>query len=251
MDFRQLLPEPATVDIAELLGSLDLTAGAPADRPYTLANFVATADGRATIGGRSGPLGDDGDRAMFHGLREQMDAVLAGTSTLRTERYGRILGKEDRRARRGQRGLTPEPLACVITRSGRIPTDVPLFDEPEARIVVFGPEGIELGDVRAQVDVVTLEPSEMTLTTAMGRLRRDFGVRSLLCEGGPTLFGSLLGEGLVDELFLTLAPKLAGGGGGPTISSGTELSEPWALRLLWLLGRNESLYLRYKLGRSH
>jgi len=193
MDFRQLVPEPATVDVAELLASLELVAGAPADRPYTLANFVASADGRATIGGRSGPLGDDGDRAMFHGLREQMDAVLAGTSTLRTERYGRILGKEERRARRRQRGLPPEPLACVITRSGHVPTDIPLFDEPEARVVVFGPEGVELGDVRARVDVVTLEPGQMTLTTALGRLRTDYGVRTLLCEGGPTLFGSLLG----------------------------------------------------------
>ncbi len=250
MDFRQLLPEPATVDAAELLASLDLAALAPVDRPYTLANFVATADGRATVGGRSGPLGDDGDRVMFHGLREQMDAVLAGTLTLRAERYGRILGKEERRARRVQRGLTHEPLTCVITRSGHVPTDIPLFGEPEARVVVFGPEGIELGDVTAQVDVVTLEPGEMTLTTAMGRLRRDYGVRSLLCEGGPTLFGSLLAEGLVDELFLTLAPKLAGGGNGPTISSGSELSEPQTLRLLWLLGRNESLYLRYSLRQS-
>ena len=98
--------------------------------------------------------------------------------------------------------------------------------------------------------MVTLDPGEMTLTTAMGRLRHDYGVRSLLCEGGPTLFGSLLGEGLVDELFLTLAPKLAGGGRGPTISSGTELSEPQTLTLLWLLGRNESLYLRYSLRKS-
>ena len=93
-------------------------------------------------------------------------------------------------------------------------------------------------------------PSEMTLTTRDERLRRDFGVRSLLCEGGPTLFGSLLGEGLVDELFLTLAPKLAGGRGGPTISSGTELSEPRTLTLLWLPDVTESLFLRYKL-RGH
>ena len=141
MDFRQLLPEPAIVDVAELLASLDPAACAPVDRPYMLANFVASADGRATIGGRSGPLGDDGDRAMFHGLREQMDAVLAGTNTPRAERYGRILGKEERRARRVQRGLTPEPLTCVISRSGRVPTDIPLFGEPDARVVVFGPTG--------------------------------------------------------------------------------------------------------------
>ena len=76
MDFRQLLPEPATVDIDERLGTLDLGATASADRPYTIANFIATADGRATIGGRSGGLGDEGDKAMFHGLREHVESLL-------------------------------------------------------------------------------------------------------------------------------------------------------------------------------
>ena len=69
----------------------------------------------------------------------------------------------------------------------------------------------------------------------------------MLCEGGPTIFGALLQEELVDELFLTLAPKLAGGGRGPTITSGPQLATPDELRVLWLLGRGDSLYLRYAL----
>ena len=64
------------------------------------------------------------------------------------------------------------------------------------------------------------------MTTVLRHLRSDYGVRTLLCEGGPTLFGALLTEDVVDELFLTLAPKLAGGGSGPTITSGPELAEP-------------------------
>lgn len=248
MDFRQLLPEPATVDIDERLGTLDLGATASADRPYTIANFIATADGRATIGGRSGGLGDEGDKAMFHGLREHVDAVLAGTNTQRIENYGRILGSAERRTRRVARGVSPEPLACTITRSGELPTEIPLFAEPEARVVVFAPAELDLGSVQAQVDVVTLDPGELTLTTAMRRLRSDYNVRSLLCEGGPTLFGSLLSEGLVDELFLTLAPRLAGGGSGLTIASGHELADPPRLELSWLLERAGALYLRYRLS---
>jgi riboflavin biosynthesis pyrimidine reductase len=73
-------------------------------------------------------------------------------------------------------------------------------------------------------------------------------VRALLCEGGPTLFGAMLHESVVDELFLTLAPKLAGGGHGPAVSSGPELSEPANLRLRWLLERSGALYLRYAIG---
>jgi riboflavin-specific deaminase-like protein len=248
MDFRQLHPEPATVDVDQLLASLPLAKSAPADRPYTLVNFVASVDGRATLLGRSGGLGDDGDRAMFHGLREQVDAVLAGTGTLRAERYGRMLGKPERRQRRIQRHRSPEPLATIVTRSGEIPTDIPLFAESEARIVVFSPTEIDTAGCDAQLEVVRLDPGELTLTTALRRLHSDYGVRSLLCEGGPTLFGSLLHEGVVDELFLTIAPKLAGGGQGPTITSGPELADPDELQLQWLLERNGSLYLRYSLG---
>jgi len=247
MDFRALLPEPATVDVDELLASLQLESLAPDDRPYTVANFIASADGRASIAGKSGPLGDDGDHAMFHGLREQVDAVLAGTNTLATENYGRILGKEERRARRVASGRAPEPLTCIVTRSGSVPLDIPLFSEPEARVLLFTGADVDLGTSTAQVEVVSLDAAEMTLTTAMRRLRADHGVRSVLCEGGPTLFGSLVHEELVDELFLTVGPKLAGGGRGPTIAAGAELAEPRSLTLRWLLERHGSLFTRYSL----
>ncbi len=245
MRFRRLLPEPGTVEVGTLLSSLALSAAAPEDRPYVLANFVASVDGRATFGGRSGRLGDDGDRAMFHTLREQVDAVLAGTNTLRAERYGRIIVDPDGRRRRVNNGLDPEPLACVVTRSGDVPTDIPLLQEPEARVVVFTAAEVDLSGVAAQVEVVTVDPGELTLTTALRRLRAERGVRSLLCEGGPTLFGALTRECVVDELFLTVAPKLTGGGRGPSISSGPELPEPVALRLQWVLERHGSLFLRY------
>jgi riboflavin biosynthesis pyrimidine reductase len=244
MEFRQLLPEPRAVTVDTLLSALPVSVPTPPDRPYTLVNFVSSADGRAAFGGRSGPLGDDGDRAMFHGLREQVDAVLVGTGTLRTERYGRMLGKPERRERRLNRDLPPEPIACIVTRSGDVPTDIPLFAEPEARIVVYSP--IELGiDCEAQVAVIRLDPGELTQTTVLRHLRAEFGVRLLLCEGGRTLFASLLLEDLVDELFLTFAPVLTGGGTSPTITSGPELSELAALRVRWLLERNDSLYFRY------
>ncbi len=245
MDFRQLLPEPRIVVPDELLASLMSSVPIPAERPYTVVNFISSADGRAAFGGRSGPLGDDGDRAMFHALREHVDAVLVGTGTLRAERYGRILGKPERRQRRLDRDLAPEPIACVVTRSGEVPTDIPLFAEPEARIVIFSPVKIDLSGCAAEVAVVVLDPGELTQTTALRRLRSDYGVRTLLCEGGPTIFGALLMERVVDELFLTLAPKLAGGGTGPTISSGPEPAEPRSLRLRWLLERADSLYVRY------
>jgi riboflavin-specific deaminase-like protein len=247
LGLRQLFPESRPITLGELLDSLDLTQIARAERPYTIVNFVASADGRATFHGRSGLLGDEADKALFHGLRERVDAVFAGTGTLRIERYGRLIRNPDRRERRLRAGLRPEPLACVTTRSGDIPTDIPLFADPEARIVVFTPGDLDTSAYDAQVEVVRLDPGELTLTTMMRRLRSDYDVRALLCEGGPTVFGALLQEQLVDELFLTLAPKLTGGGSGPTVSSGPELAELQQLSLTWALERDGSLYLRYAL----
>ena len=247
MEFRQLIPEPAAVDVAGLLAGIDLAGRAGDERPYTIANFISSADGRAAFHGRSNALGDDADRELFHGLREQVDAVFAGTGTLRAERYGRLIPDPGRRRRREQAGRSPEPLACVISRSGQLPLEIPLFSEPEARIVVFGPGEAGLADCTAQVDCERLDPGEMTLTNVMRRLRHDYGIRSLLCEGGPTVFGALLREGLVDELLVTLAPKLVGGGSAPTIAMGSELPELAALELVWALEHSSALYLRYAL----
>lgn len=245
LELQQVLPEHRTISIGSLLTAIDPAQYEGRDRPYTLVNFVATVDGRTSFLGRSGPIGDEADRQMFHGLRERVDAVMAGTATMRTERYGRMARDPERRGRRVEGGLTPEPLAVVVTRSGDVPFDIPLFAEPEARVVVFTPTDLDPSSCAAQVEVVRLDPGQLTMTTAWRRLRSDFGVRTLLCEGGATVFGALLHEDLVDELFLTVSPRLAGGGTETPITSGPPLSELLHLNLVWALERDGSLFLRY------
>ncbi|MBV8429784.1 MAG: dihydrofolate reductase family protein [Solirubrobacterales bacterium] len=247
MELRQLIPQENLVEVPDLLSGLRLEDLAGPDRPYTIVNFIASADGRASFRGRSAPLGDPVDREVFHGLREQAEAVLAGVHTIRIENYGRLTRDPERRERRIAAGRQPEPLACLITRSGDVPTEAPIFSETEARIVVFGPTDLRLPPVGAQLEVVNLDPGELTLTTALRCLRSQFGIRSLLCEGGPTLFNGLLHERLADEMFLTLAPKLVGGGMEPAISNGPELGELQSLALVWALESASSLYLRYRL----
>jgi 5-amino-6-(5-phosphoribosylamino)uracil reductase len=247
MTLRELLPETRDITVAEVVSSLNLVAKTGPNRPYTVVNFVASADGRAAFKGRSAGLGGAADRALFHGLRERVDAVFAGTGTMRTERYGRLVRDPDRRRRRAASGLRPEPLACLISRTGDVPLDIPLFGEPAARVIVFTPAALDLSRCRAQVELVRLDPGHLTLTTMMRLLRREYDVRALLCEGGPTVFGALLQEGLVDELFLTLAPKLTGGGTAPAVTSGPELPELAPLELLWLREEAGSLFLRYAL----
>ena len=247
LEFSELFPTHRKIALGELLATLNMGRHVPRDRPHTAVNFIASADGRAAFKGRSGQLGELGDRAMFHGLREHADAVFAGTGTIRTERYGRLVKDLERRQRRAAIGLSPEPLACIISRTGDIPTEIPMFAEPESRIVIFTPTEPDLSGAAADVSVVRLDPGELTLTTMLRRLRADYDVRTLLCEGGPTVFGALLHERLVDELFLTISPKLAGGGMDPTITGGPVLDELAPLKLRWALEREGFLFLRYAL----
>jgi riboflavin biosynthesis pyrimidine reductase len=250
LQFIRLLPGATTTEPTEdVVSSLQQFPPAPADRPYLIANFVSSADGRATVQGRSGALGDDGDRAIFHALRERADAILAGTVTYATERYGRLLGKQERRERRRAAGHPAEPLAVMITRTGKLPPDIPILTEPEARIAIFSPTAPELDGAKAQITVEPCDPDDpRPLTSAMHTLRTKHDVELLLCEGGPTLFGALLLEDLVDELFLTLAPKLAGGT-GPPITAAPPLPKLVPLRLAALLEHDNALYLRYRLER--
>ena len=242
--FDQLLGKPDTVQIGELLAGLRLRDHAPDGRPYVIANFVCSVDGRATFQGGSGHLGDEGDLEVFRALRREADAVLVGTGTLRAEQYGRILKIAQSRERRRHRGLSAEPLATTLTRSGDVPLDIPLFAEPEAEVVLFSGREIDVSGVAAQVEVVVLDPPG--LGGALAHLRAHHQVRLLLCEGGPVLLAALVRERLLDELFLTLAPQLTGGGSSPSLTTGPELPELRALELVGVLERAGSLFLRYR-----
>lgn len=248
---RRLLPpgDPATPQ--ELVESYGVRArGGDGARPYLMLNMISTADGRASIGGRSGALGNRADRELFHALREVVDGVLVGAGTLRRERYGRIIRDERARRRRTQRGLRPEPLACVVSATLTLPVDVPLLDEPEARVVVLTPSPASLPGPRAQVDYVRAErDGVLDLTAAMSELRERFSIQTLLCEGGPHLNGELLGAGLVDELLLTLAPLLAGDQAQEQlrIVAGRELAPPASMRLMGAAESDSHLFLRYGL----
>ncbi|TMK26778.1 MAG: pyrimidine reductase family protein [Actinobacteria bacterium] len=242
--------EPASAAaIVEALGLWERPAAA-AERPRVLGNMVSTVDGRASIKGRSGPIAGPADRALFHALRTPVDAVMAGAGTMRVERYGRIIRDESRRRLRRERGLSAEPIACVVSASLALPPDLPLLGEPEAHVVVLTPSDAELPASAAQVDYIRAAGNGgLDLPRALAELRSRFAVEVLLCEGGPHLNGELLAAGLVDEMFLSLSPKLAGGdppdGEALRIVAGEELEQPLELALLGVLEHDSHLCLRY------
>ena len=250
---RRLLEpgEPASAaEVVEGLGFWERPRPA-APRPHVLLNMTSTLDGRATLSGRSGPLSGPADRELFHALRAPMDCVLAGAATVRMERYGRLIPDERVRIERSARGLPEEPLACVVSGRLTLEPDIPLLREPAARVAIVTASHAALQGARAQVEYVrAVRDGAVDLAVALAQLRERFGVELVLCEGGPHLAQQMLAAGLLDELFLALSPKIAGGeaSGGEAlrIIAGPELAQPASLSLLAALESESHLFLRYR-----
>jgi riboflavin biosynthesis pyrimidine reductase len=249
---QRLLPPGGAAGVEEIVERFGLWERPPksGELPHVMLNMVATADGRATLGGRSGPISDRSDRALFHGLRTAVDAVLVGAGTVRTEGYGRIITDPRRRALRVRRGLSEEPLACIVSGRLALGDDIPLLGEEQASVVILTSSAASLPASGAAVEYVRAShDGHLDLRAGLRELRERFGASRVLCEGGPHLCAQLLGAGLVDELFLSVAPKLAGGepSGGEAlrILAGGELEPPVELELLAVLAAGASLFLRY------
>jgi riboflavin-specific deaminase-like protein len=246
----RLLPRREAATPRAIAEQLERSAerASPVGRPYVILNMICTVDGRATIDGRSGPISSDSDRALFHALRAAVDAVVVGAGTVRAERYGRMIRDPHTRRRRAERGRSEEPLACIVSGRLQLPVDLPLLATPQARVVLVTSSPASLPQVAAHVDYVRCgRAGVLDLAHALGELHGRFAVRTLLCEGGPHLNSHLLAAGLVDELFLTLAPKLAGGE-ALRIIAGARLETPAELELVGLLESESQLFLRYGVG---
>jgi riboflavin biosynthesis pyrimidine reductase len=223
---RRLIPDPGETTVEEQLDSYRPWESRRDDRPFVAMNFAATVDGRASIGGVSGPIGSATDTAMLVGLRTRFEAVMIGAGTMRAERYGPLRGRT----------------MVLVSARLDLPWDAPLFTEGGDPVVIFTSSDTEPPQTEATVEVVRHEGT-VDLAAATRHLRAERGVRALLCEGGPRLHGDLEAAGLVDDLFLTIAPKLAGGE-APRILEG-DLPAIAPLELTWLLEDDGELFARY------
>src|SRR6201996_179707 len=123
MEFQRAVPPGPAVSPERIYTGMALGDRAPAERPYVIANFVSSADGKATAQGRTADLGGEGDRTAFLLLRTQVDAVLAGTGTLRVERYGVPVRTPRLIDIRVAGGRDHHPVVVIISRSGDVPFD--------------------------------------------------------------------------------------------------------------------------------
>jgi len=243
---RQLLPHPEDdVEPEAVYGSV---ARAPVNgRPWVLSDFVCSVDGAATDDGRSRGLSGPGDRKVFHALRHLADVILVGASTVRVEGYGAARADEGVRAARLRRGQPPVPPIAVCTQSLQLDWSSPFFADAEARPVVITSSSAdaEARERAAEVaDVVVAGAERVDLARALAELGAA-GHRIVLTEGGPTLHAELAAAGLLDELCLTLAPRLVGGD-GLRITNGPSFEPPRELRLAHVLEEDGFLFLRYE-----
>ena len=244
---RRLVPESAETTVSEEVATLDYASVGGPDRPHLITNFAVTLAGHATMVGRSGTIARDSDTAMLVGLRTRVDAVMIGAGTMRAERYGRVVGDVAKRERREREGLPADPLMVIVSGRLDLPWDAPLFTEGAGEVVIFTAADTDPPDTVTPVEVVRHE-GEVNLVEALATLRNDRGVRSVLCEGGPRLHAQLLDAKLVDELFVTHAPKLAGGDGPGLVVDLTEGERD--LDVAWLLYEESTgeVFARYMTG---
>ena len=243
---RLIHPERRETSPEEFASNMRLAELAPPGRPYVGLNMVSSLDGKATIEWRTKGLSTELDRRLFHQLRTQVDAVMVGAGTVRSERYGRMTKSQELREKRIAEGLAPDPLAVIVSGRLDLPADLPILNEPEQRVVIATGSDASLPDMGEQLEYARVGDD---LPRLMAYLDESHGIRSVLCEGGPTLNSYLFAAGLVDELFLTLNPKAVGGAAALTIVAGRELVEPAELALVSLAEGDGDLFTRWRVRR--
>ncbi len=201
--------------------------------PQVAVNFALTWDGRISTRNRtradfSSPL----DKHRLMEIRASGDALLVGRITQETEQMAMGIGDAALQNARVQRGQTPEPLRVVVSGSGRIDPEARLFQTGRAPVIIFSTTQMPESTRAALEGKATLHleaAAHVDLRALLQRLRSQYGVQRLVCEGGPTLLRSMLQEHLVDEINLTFCPRIFGGSDAPTLTGGPGAFLPAAI----------------------
>lgn len=185
--------------------------------PWVRGNAIASLDGAAATGGTSGGLGGAGDRWLFAVQRELADVIVVGAGTARAENYGGARMSVAQRRRRQVRGQGEVPPIALVTRSGSLDHGMPVLTESEVPPLVLtcassvAAAQNSVGSTAEVIDCSGPDPGQVDLAVLLDRLGRR-GLLRVLSEGGPSLLGAFVARNLLDELCLTSAPLLVGGG---------------------------------------
>jgi riboflavin-specific deaminase-like protein len=193
--------------------------------PFVFANMAMTVDGKIATANRAvHSFGSRRDLANLYALRATADAILCGARTVEISESILGNGGEKFRRLRLKNGRGEFPLRIIVSGSGSMDPAAKIFQKRFSPIVILTTERAsakKLAELRQLADAVKIcGQTEINFSAALRWLRKEFGVNRLLCEGGGELNDALFRAGLVDELHLTICPKIFGGRTAPTIADG-------------------------------
>jgi riboflavin-specific deaminase-like protein len=240
---RQLLPTPR--DDVDPFVQYAADARPPhADRPWVLANMIASLDGATHVDGVSAGIGGPADRVTFHAIRAVADVVLVAAGTARSEHYHPITTSLEIAAARAARHQSDRPRLAILTRHVDLDLDGELFTAPDPPIVLTTERApasrLQLAEERTTV--LRLGDERVDIAAAL-RALGDQGARIVLSEGGPTLIGQLAAADVLDELCLTMSPLIVGGDAARITDIHETMGRPFSLDRV--LEADGMLLLRY------
>jgi riboflavin biosynthesis pyrimidine reductase len=237
---QRLLPTPsADVDL------LDAYAWPDDGGTFVRANMVSSVDGGATVNGLTGGLSSKSDKEIFNILRGRADAVVIGAGTARAEGYQTLPVQPEFADARAAAGQPAAPVLVLVSRRLALDVDSPLFAGGAERTVVVTCESSDeqQRERLAQVaDLVVTGGDSVDISGALEQLAAR-GLTRVLCEGGPHLLTDVVAAGRLDELCLTIAPRLVGGEALRILSGSTVAV---GLTLTQLLEDEGELFTRYE-----
>jgi riboflavin-specific deaminase-like protein len=215
--------------------------------------MVSTVDGKTALGDSAAGIGSRTDARLMRQIRGAADAIIWGAGTIRADVVDPRVDPE-RVRQRVARGQAPQPLAVTVSGSLDLEPTNRFFVNGPARTILFTVASAPVERRRAlepYATVVVQAGPAVDLVTALAYLWERHGVRSLLSEGGPGLNQRLLDAGLLDEVFWTVAPKVAGGHGRNLLDGGEPATRIQArTELVSLFEHDGELYTRYRLLRG-
>ncbi len=276
IDQQDASPEPSLPDDLRVLYGGDLRFQASSGRrPYVVGNFVSTLDGVISFevpghsGGGTISGSDEADRFVMGLLRASVDAVVVAAGTVSQASPNHLWIAESIYPKAGdsyagyrQKALKKagRPLLVVVSGRGRLDLRRAIFHAPGARVLIVttkaGSQELASagGSALDSTKVVALDDAGGLIdpSAILTLVHDEYGVRIVLHEGGATLFGHFMAQGLVDEVFLTLAPQIAGRTSErprPGMVAGVAflpVGAPW-FKLVSAKYRGDHLYLRYRM----
>jgi riboflavin-specific deaminase-like protein len=191
-------------------------------RPFVAATFAMTVDGKITTRNFS-PVDFTSRKDRQHLFRQRAlaDAVLIGHSTLKRDNVRLGLPQADLREARIKRGQTPYPIRVIVSNEGKIDSRLKIFHSNISPIIIFSTKRMPRKHQQALRQKATLQLSDaqhVDLAAMLRTLCDKYKIRTVACEGGPTLFRALLERDLIDQLNLTIAPFMFGGANAPTLT---------------------------------